>query len=261
MAPKPWSRRFVAAPLIFIICAALSWGVPLNVVAQASATKPKSAEKPKLRRASPRTYEDDEIRLRIPPDWTIPTGNHSAVGSSVAAGPSITQAKRKLLLQKNGYTLALAYDTEHASGVGRFIEMLTIPWLDIEDAWTCSLHMSSWAQPASRTLTFQNLILDTGLQEVREGCGISKDLGYWTDSGFAGERRWFAGFFTTADGGWFFLSAGEGCGKKTYILTTGATAPDQLPDYGDTELSSIIQQAIDIVNSIHYKRCPPTSKQ
>jgi hypothetical protein len=36
-----------------------------------------------------------------------------------------------------------------------------------------------------------------------------------------------------------------------------ASTPDQLPVVGNPALKKIIQEAIDIVDSIHYKRCAP----
>jgi len=72
-----------------------------------------------------------------------------------------------------------------------------------------------------------------------------------------GERRWFGGYFTTEDGGWFFESEGDACGEKAYTLTFEADSPDMLPVMGDSQLRRIIHEAIDIVDSIHYKRCPP----
>ena len=108
---------------------------------------------------------------------------------------------------------------------------------------------------------FNNLIVDSGLSEVRQNCRIRKDLGNWVDQdtseSFVGERRWFGGYFTTEDGGWFFESEGDACGEKAYTLTFEADSPDMLPVMGDSQLRRIIHEAIDIVDSIHYKRCPP----
>lgn len=72
-----------------------------------------------------------------------------------------------------------------------------------------------------------------------------------------GEQRWFAGYFTTADGGWFFDSEGDSCGQKVYTLTSRAQTPEGLPSPDDPSLRKVIQEAIDIVDSIQYKRCPP----
>jgi hypothetical protein len=218
----------------------------------------------------PKVYEDDEVKILIPAGWAISTRAHPAVepytiNGMIAGGSSVLEAEGKLLVEKNGYTLAVAYHTGHASGIigGRFIEMLRIPWLDPDQAWTCSLHFGGIPQPASRTLMFMNLTFDTGDSKVRGSCGIQKGLGYWTDEGgnksFVGERRWFAGYFTTADGGWFFQSDGVGCGEKAYTFTSQAKTPDELPVVGDPSLKKIIDEAIDIVDSIHYKRCAPAT--
>ena len=146
---------------------------------------------------------------------------------------------------------------------GRFIEVLRIPWLDTGAAEDCSLHLSQSAQPASRTLMFLNIIFRTDDPEVRGTCGIQKALGYWTDKGggrqIVGDQRWFAGSFTTADGGWFFESDGTNCGKKAYTLTSKAKTPEELPVVGDSDLKKIVTEAIDIVDAIHYKRCPPAA--
>src|SRR5579872_3180411 len=113
-------------------------------------------------RTVPDVFEDDEVRIPIPNGWTVSSGDHPAVDpyGNGAAGNSVDNAKGKLLLRKGRYTLAIAYDTEHASGVtgGRFIEALTIPWLDPMEAWECNGSFTAIPQPASRMLIFQNLI-------------------------------------------------------------------------------------------------------
>jgi len=215
---------------------------------------------------SPRVYEDDEIKIPIPDGWAIAKGDHPGVepyriNGGIAVGSAVENAPKKVLLEKGQYILALAYETMHASGVegGRFIEMLRIPWLDPDEAWDCSLQFMHIPQPASRKLMFISLLFPTGDPKVREKCGIEKDLGEWTNAGgskeFVGEYRWFAGYLTT-QGGWFFESEGN-CQEKTYSLTSKATEPEDLPDRNDRTLKQIINEAIDIVDSIEYKRCAP----
>ena len=217
---------------------------------------------------TPSVYEDDEVRIPIPPGWSRATGNYPSIGPSLVngaevVGNSVSQAERKLLLQKDGYTLALAYRTGHASGAegGRFIEAFNIPWLDPTQAETCSDLFTKVPQPANRTLLFENLVLNTGDVAVRAKCGIPKDLATWVGEDLAkriiGERRWYAGYFTT-DRGYFFDESGdEICQSKVYSLTTAAKTPQQLPAAEDAHLEAIIQEAIDIVNGIQYKRCAP----
>ncbi len=110
-------------------------------------------------------------------------------------------------------------------------------------------------------MTFDNVIVDSSDARVREHCGIQKDLGFWRkvegSREFVGSRRWFGGSFSTADRGVFFESKGTGCGLKAYTLTFQAKTPDQLPLERDPGSKKMIQEAIDIVNSIHYKRCAP----
>ena len=178
----------------------------------------------------------------------------------MSLGNSISQGQGKLILEKNGYTLGIAYNTSHASGVegGRFIEAFNIPWPGIDDVWDCSMYLRGYSQPASRTLIFNNFIIDSGDPQVQEHCGIPKDLGALDEENvFQGERRWFGGDFTTADGALFFESKGAGCGLKAYTLTYQAKTPDLLPVERDPKLKKMIQEAIDLVNDIHYKRCAP----
>ena len=79
-----------------------------------------------------------------------------------------------------------------------------------------------------------------------------------------GDRRWFGGYFRTKYGGYFF-GGDDGCGLKAYSLTSQATTVDRLPiadipnQKNNPALEKTIQEAIDIVNSIHYKRCLPFS--
>jgi hypothetical protein len=217
-------------------------------------------------------YEDKEIRVVIPATWSaVP---ESAVkrpdGPVMSLGNSVSQGEGKLLLEKNGYTLGLAYHTGHASGVEgrRFIEVFNIPWPGIDDAWTCSGYLREYPQPASRHLIFVNLVVETGDKKLRENCAIRTDLGSWREKDGQkeydyGDRRWFGGYFRTEYGGYFFGGNHDGCGLKAYTLTGQATTPDQLPiadiptQNNDSELEKTIQEAIDIVNSIQYQRCAP----
>ena len=212
-----------------------------------------------------RVYEDSEVRIAIPPGWIVAprdelSGNR---GAGASLGNSVSEASGKVVLEKADYVLGIAYHTDHASGIegGRFIEIFNIPWPNIEDLWTCSLYLRGSVYPASRILTFTNLVVDSGDDKARENCGIRQDLGSWKVKDgsrvFEGERRWFGGYFTTADGGWFFDSQGNGCGLKAYTLTYRATMPDHLPTPDDPQRKRMTEEAIDLVNSIHYKRCPP----
>jgi hypothetical protein len=201
---------------------------------------------------SQRVYEDDEVKIPIPAGWM----------ASAPAHPSAPPSLRELLLKKDGYTLDLFPNSHQVSGIagGRFIEVFEIPWLDHDQAWDCSLHFIRVPEPVSHALMFINLTLATDDSRVREICGIGKDLSYRTQGGkgrIIGYRRWFGGFFSNGLGGWFFDSEGTGCGQKAYTLTSSAKTPEELPVIGDPNLKKITNEAIDIVHSIQYKRCPP----
>jgi hypothetical protein len=250
--------------LLSVVPGALSVGAVRSGHLQAQPGKSKTAQAAivNAKNPPPATYEDDEIRLQLPAGWMIATKEHPAVAPSLGPEHYIT-GNGRLLLMKNGYTLSLAYNTGHTSGIvgGRFVEILAIPWLDSDQAWTCSLSLVQSPEPANRALMFVNLSFHTGDEAVREKCDIHKDLGYWTKHGtekeFIGEQRWLAGYFTTADGGWFFQSDGAACGEKAYALTTSAETPEELPPVSDPVLQKMITEAIDIVGSVSYKRCPP----
>lgn len=247
----------------------MTWGIVGKSDAQvppnrSSAAKTSSSH---AKRTSSNVYEDDEVKIRIPAGWTFATGEHP----SVAGGNGLVRPYKLggyLLLSKGGYTLDLEYDTHPASGIvgHRFIEMLQIPWLDIDEAWACSSSIYSYnniyPQPASRTLMFMNITFSSGGDpNILETCGIPKDSARWIDKAgmkeLVGGQRWFAGYFTTADRGWFFESDGTNCGEKAYTLTTAAKTPYELPVVDDPDLKNAIREAIGIVNSIHYKRCRP----
>ena len=116
---------------------------------------------------------------------------------------------------------------------------------------------------------FVNLILDSDDARVRENCRISEPLGKGVvENGqkqYVGDRRWFGGYFTGIGGYYFFANGGidDNCGSKAYTLTSQATRPDQLPNAivgppdKEPELMKVIEEAIDIVNYIHYKLCSP----
>jgi hypothetical protein len=231
---------------------------------QSPPSEPAKAQGASVPRA--KIYEDDEIKLTIPADWRIVPQNELNAAAGVALGNSVRGTKGTLLLEKDRYTLAIAYHTGQASGIegGRFIEIFNIPWPNVDDQWNCSGYFGGYAQPASRVLIFYNRTVDSSDAKVRENCGIRRDLGHWIEKdgvrSFEGERRWFGGFFTT-ERGYFFDSNGEGCGEKAYTLTFQADTPDQLPDVDDPRMKKMTQEAIDIVDSIGYKRCSPASAE
>jgi len=258
------SRRIPTYLMAFAIAAVATCGSSAMAQAHAKPTGPKSRDSRSIPQ-SPRVFEDREIKVTIPAGWRIvpDAAIKESEGPAMSLGNSVIEAEGKLILEKKGYTLGIAYLTGHASGVegGRFIEAFNIPWLELDDAWDCSMYLGGSCQPASRVLVFHNLIVNSGDPQVREHCGIQDDLGSWHQENglrqFDGERRWFGGSFATADSGVFFDSKGKGCGLKAYTLTFQAKTPDRLPVDGDPKLKKMIQEAIDIVDSIHYKRCAP----
>jgi hypothetical protein len=199
--------------------------------------------------AKPEIYEDDEVKIAIPVSWT-------RVAQKYPEGT--------LVLAKDGYTLGLVYRAGHASPVpgGRFAEAFNIPWVPAGETADCMFKQIP--QPASRILLFENILLDTADPDARKSCGIAKDLGEWVGQGigkeFIGSQRWFAGYFTSGAGGFMFNESDyrdSGCFAKLYKLSSSAQKPGQLPVVGDRHLQRIIQESIDIVNSIHYKACAP----
>lgn len=206
------------------------------------------------KKEGPGVYEDDELRVTIPAGWIRASSNYPSLepyraGGIVVVGNAVLQADARLLLQKDGYTLALAYRTQHASGVlgGRFVEAFNLPWLSPDRAESCSAVLTHRSQPATSALLFENMLIDNGSANVREQCGVPNDV-------LIGEQRWYGGYFTH-DRGYFFDESCEGCGSKLYSLTSAAETPAQLPAVGDLHLKKMIAEAIDIVESIHYKRC------
>lgn len=236
-------------------------GLALSADAQASASGAKQGNRSRGAHKAPATYEDREIKVVIPAGWSVVKGSG---GNSIGEGPGV------LVLEKKGYTLSLAYHTGQASGIvgGRFIEIFDIPWPGIDDAWTCSGYLQQITWPAGRNLMFVNVIVDTGDPRVRENCAMPKLPETWVEKDGQkqfdfGERRWFGGYFTAEEGGYFFGGDGDGCGEKAYTLTSRETTPGRLPiadipsQGNNPELEKTIQESIDIVNSIRYKRCAP----
>jgi len=157
-------------------------------------------------------------------------------------------------LEKNSYALNVNNGAGQTSPIpgGRIFEVFRMPWLsDVTDIWGCAGFLLEEQQPTTGALLYFNMIfkpLDSG---ARKTCGIPEDPVI--------ERRWFAGYFTTERGGWLFDAKGADCREKTFTLTTNAKTPAELPYANDPDLKRAIQEAISIVSSIHYKRCPPAS--
>jgi len=248
----PWKQLSSIA-----IAATVASGIVISVHAQTHPLESKHASSPSFEQRSPNVYEDREVKVLIPAGWSILSNQREK------------SSEGRLLLEKTGYTLSLAYHASQASGIegGRFIEVFNIPWPGLDDAWTCSGYLREAPWPASRHLIFINVIVETGDPKVRENCGIQKELGYWSEKDghkeYDGDRRWFGGYFTTESRGYFFGGNDDGCGLKAYTLTSQATTLERLPiadipnQNNNPALEKIINQAIDIVNSIRYKQCKP----
>jgi len=247
-----WRRRSIAVAATTVLA------VVIPTCARAQSVESKHRGDSVVAEKSRKTYEDSEIKVAIPGGW------------SILSSPKDKAHEGRLLLEKSGYTLSLAYHTGQASGIvgGRFIEIFAIPWPGVDDQWTCSGYLREDPWPANRHLIFVNVIVETGDARVRENCGIQKELGSWiTKDGQKeydlGDRRWFGGYFRAECGGYFFGGGNDGCGQKAYTLTSQATRPERLPiadipnQNNNPGLEKIIQEAIDIVNSIHYTRCKP----
>ncbi len=218
--------------------------------------------------SKPRMFKDDEVRIPIPAGWKrtyqFSPSTHNSFQGFENDKPHTFPITGTLLLEKDGYTLTLAYATGQASGImgGRSIEVFNIPW-SIEppgDLWSCADSFEHVPQPASRTLLFENLIVDTTQPHIREDCAVA-DLTNPAPNAAGvrstGAQRWFGGYFTTF-GGYFF---GEWPGddhlyERSYCLTTSAKTINDLPMQDNAHLAEIIQQAIDIVDSITYKKHP-----
>jgi len=188
--------------------------------------------------ASPNIYEDEEIRILVPAGW-------KAYRKGTPDYPA-------LLLTKKGYTLSLNNGARQLSAIagGRFYEVFSIPWLqDATEAGDCGVRLLKKSRPTTGKLLYFDLVFETLDAYGRRVCGIPKDLVF--------ERRWFAGYFSTDERMWLFDAEGDDCGKKAYTLTSMALTPGGLPKANDPILQEIVGEAVGIVNSIHYKKCPP----
>jgi hypothetical protein len=135
----------------------------------------------------------------------------------------------------------------------------------MDRAGRCGDHLTSGPQPASRTLMFVNLLMDSGIADIRKSCGVPEVLAQWfsvpQDGPQATTRRSVGGFFSTEVYRWFLDgtpgSFTETCKTRMYSLTTSAKRPGQLQRPSYPQLQRIIQESINIVDSIEYKRCAP----
>jgi len=246
---------------LLALAIAVSPAIAIRTDAQVQSVDSKHKQNAHIQESS-RLHEDNEMTVRIPRGWRVLPDPRFPGNESV--NPS-----RTLRLERNGYLLSLAYHEGHASGIegGRFIEAFDMRWPGLDDAWSCSGYLLEDAQPASRHFVFVNLIVNTGDENVRKNCAIRKNLGSWVVKNgtkqYAGEFRWFGGYFRTAYGGYFFGPDDDGCAQKVYTLTSEATSLEKLPfaespfPRSNPGLEKVIEEAIDIVNSIHYKQCSP----
>lgn len=225
----------------------------LNSHAQGRLTTLKLAreQEPPVSKAS-NVFEDDEIRIVIPSGWKR-VRLEDRVGDFPLTGVSIPSGENGVALAKQGYMLALKHNAGHSSPIGRFEEVFRMPWLpDVADEAGCERYLGAYPHPVNRRLIFISLNFDIDNQEGLNACDFPRS---------GGPTRWFAGYFSVAKGAVFFDSEGPACPEKVYSLTTRARTPTDLPRADDPVLKKIISEAIEIVSSVHYKRCPPVRQK
>jgi hypothetical protein len=251
----PISCRRLAA---LAVTGAVTCGLVIQTYAQAPSEELKPTQKQKSHgaRTSPNLYEDSEIRILIPSDWKVSRTDRpfAVLGTDHPGVAQFPEPGYGLLLAKNGYTLNLNNGAGQTSPIpgGRFFEVFRMPWLsDVTDIWGCGGFLLEEPQSTTGALLYFNMIFKPLDSEARKTCGIPKDLVI--------ERRWFAGYFSTEKGGWLFDAEGANCRMKTFTLTTNAITPAELPMADDPALQKIIRETINILASIHYKRCPPAN--
>jgi hypothetical protein len=196
-------------------------------------------------RATPHVFEDEDVKILIPAGW--------AMSESAADAQPFLRVGRHLQLTKDGYILTLAYKTEPAGGpaIDRFAQIFPASWLAAANTESCGFSLRRNQRPVSATLLFIGLLMDTADAKVRSNCGLKYNI----------EARWYAGFFTVPNGGYYLHSSGPGCTAedKVYTLTPQAKSAEALPNPEDPDLRAIIGDAGRIVNTIQYKRCPLAS--
>lgn len=245
------SRRSILLMLLFLG----SVGQAVRTSAQTtvpSQRTPGDVHSP-ARKTDARVYDDDQIAIKIPAGWNV-IDTQVRIKASADAFPALTgyavpiTSKSGLVLEKRGYLLALV----HSAGStrvpgGSFSEVLRIPWLpELSQEETCSVFMRKYPQPVNRRLIFINLVLVIADKTAENACAIHDNRA----------RRWFLGYFTTA-GSLSFSSICENCSEKIFTLSTIIKSPAELPDLDDHLFRTIRDEAVGIVDSIRYKRCPP----
>jgi len=226
-------------------------GLAVNGYGQAPSVESKRLQAGEARAGSgvSSVFEDDQIKSVIPSGWKVARVEEGAINEYPAlTGASIPYGKNGVALTKHGYTLALKHTAGHSSPIGRFGEVFRMAWLpDVADEDGCARFLGEYPFPVNRDLIFISMTFDIDDQAGINTCAFRE----------GGPRRWFAGYFTVAKRAWFFASNGPNCAEKVYTLTSGAKTPAELPHADDPTLRKTIGEAIGIVSSIHYKRCPP----
>ena len=90
-------KRVIAA--VILVLGVVNCRLALTSDAQVPSAKPRMSktESAEVRAASPKVFEDDEVKIPIPARWVIASGDHPAVARQAKSG--------QLLLEKNGYTV------------------------------------------------------------------------------------------------------------------------------------------------------------
>ncbi len=111
------SLRILIGLTVLAISASMAHETAAQSQAQSIPAKPDA--RGRAIHPSPTIYEGGEIRVVIPGGWQIipDSAIRGSEGPAMSLGNSVSQAEGRVLLEKGRYTLGIAFNTGHASGV------------------------------------------------------------------------------------------------------------------------------------------------
>jgi hypothetical protein len=205
------------------------------------------------------TYEDDKIRVAVPPDWTV------AVDSATTTGARQLAYDKGATLRHGRYILTLCTSCGQASGVrgGRFSEIagMVQPWYrDEAPALPCGDQETSKASSTldrvdfwyTRKTAHPSNVANNDCHEPRTTATV-----------------WYGSYFTQhctkpltdeECGGFFLVNmtspppSDGGLNEMVFALTYETMDPNELPHSNDPELAKILAEANAIVASLHYHK-------
>ncbi len=182
--------------------------------------------------SKPGVYEDEVIKLAYPEGWKK---------------QEVAQPVKTAILNKKNYTVVVATNYLTAGNIdpGQLAELVStvVPWLPLENATECMKYLTDETKTVNGNVKLHNLYFSTGSAsaDVKKKCGNPS----------MGGVLWYGSYFE--QNGEYFI--GPDLTRQIFAAVVyHADSADKLPYKGDANLATILNEAVEMIKNIEYKK-------